>query len=180
MIRCEFEIGDNKQVVDTFDAYRFVYLDSDDVLHPAIVANEETSYADEDGCHSSMKYVTTGFEYKIKFLVLSGNKPGDRANTWIRKFLGDIHDGDELKDIVFYNPHKRIKVKGQLKDIEYSGLYRHNGIQDSVQLEMTLIVRDPADCNFDYFTGRDGGVCFSRGYWINPLPWDNTYGWLNI
>lgn len=180
MIRCEFEIGDDKQVVDTFDAYRFIYVDSDDTLHPSIVANEETSYADEDGCHSSMKYIQTGFEYKIKFLVLSSNRPGDRANTWIRKFVNDIHDGDELKDIVFYNTHKRIKIKGQLKDIDYSDLYRHNGIQDSVKLEMTLIVRDPSDCKFDYFANISGDVCFTRGYWVNQFPWDNDKGWVNI
>lgn len=175
MIRCSFDIGGN--VVDTFDAYRFIYVESDDRLHPAVVANEETSYADETGCHSTRKYIPTGFEYKIRFLVLARNIVGDRVNTWIRKFLNDIHDGDELKDIVFYNEYKRIKVKGQLKGIEYSDFYRDRGADDNVQVELTMIVREASYFVHNYFIAKESA--FSKGYWDNILPWLNDTAWAN-
>jgi hypothetical protein len=125
MIKVRLQIGSGG-VLDTEQAYGFIYLDSDKRVGAPSRGFESTSYPEEDGEHIIPKAVDAAFDYKVKFFVQGTTL--ENANAKISAFNASLYDyvldeDDEptpvkqYKQVTFYNDYKRHKIVGYPSEI---------------------------------------------------------------
>lgn len=150
MIRVGFSFDGGATVHDSYDRYRWVYADSDDAMGAPLKENDKVEFENGKAAYTN-KYHEKEFDYKITFVASGANTDKDNAvNSYIGKFMDDIHTGERMNEITFYDPRKGLKIVGIYKDIEESNFHRRAGIEDCVKIELTLRVLDPRKCDFDY------------------------------
>lgn len=155
-IRCGIQIGEG-EIQDTYDAFGFIYIESDHRTAAPEKDRETTSYAEEEGEHIDLRTVDAAFDYKVKFLLECPNNNIDNANEKIRKFNEIIRTTDfenhtkTCKRITLWNWYKRVKISG-IPDViaEATDFYRdrHGKVLDCVLFELKIRVDKPSDCNF--------------------------------
>lgn len=74
MIKARFQIAGEKNPIDTYDKYGFIYVSSDNIFAPPQKEFERTTYAEENGEHIDPRANDDKFEYNAKFLV-KPNRP---------------------------------------------------------------------------------------------------------
>ena len=116
MIKARFQITGEKEPIDTYDKYGFIYVSSDNIFAPPQKEFKRTTYAEENGEHIDPRANDDKFEYKTKFLVkpnrpdfgsnlvpnlaFDTNKPYQRVIPNQQKFSEQCYvwDCSELKD----------------------------------------------------------------------------------
>lgn len=160
MIKVRLQIG-NGEVLDTEQAYGFIYLDSDKRVGAPSRGFESTSYPEEDGEHIIPKAVDAAFDYKVKFFVQGTTL--ENANAKISAFNASLYDyvldeDDEptpvkqYKQVTFYNDYKRHKIVGYPSEIAEANDFwrdRTNQVNDVVVVEWTIRVNKPSLCDFN-------------------------------
>lgn len=155
MIRVGFSFDGGASVHDTYDRYRWIYVDSDDAFGAPLKENDKVEY-ENGGLAYTKKYYEKEFDYKINFVARGVNRTeDDAANAYLGVFMNDIHTGEDMNEVTFYNPYKGVKIVGIYKDIEEKDFYRREGFEDCVRIELTLRVLDPRKCDFDYVESQD-------------------------
>lgn len=154
MIKVRLQIGDGN-IVDTEDAFGFIYLDSDKRVGAPSKGFEKTSYPEEEGEHILPKTVDDAFDYKVKFFI-QGDTLAD-ANAKITAFNAALHgepDANGLKEyyqVTFYNDYKRHKIVGYPSEIAEATDFwrdRDNVVNDVVVVEWNIRVTKPSLCDF--------------------------------
>ena len=160
MIKVRLKIGEGS-IVDTEDAYGFIYLDSDKRTGAPSKGFEKTSYPEEEGEHILPRTVDDAFDYKVKFFVQADSLAN--ANAKISAFNASLYDyvldeEDEptsvkqYKQVTFYNDYKRHKIVGYPSEIsEAEDFWRDttNQVNDVVIVEWTIRVNKPSLCDFN-------------------------------
>lgn len=150
MIRVEFSFDGGTNIYDSYDRYRWVYADSDDIMGAPMKDNEKTEF-EKGRLDYTKKYYEESFDYKITFVANGADTNKDNAaNSYLRKFMSDIHTDDEMNEITFYDKRKGVKIVGIYKDIKESDFHRSVGFEDCLKIELTLRVLEPQKCEFDY------------------------------
>jgi hypothetical protein len=154
MINVRLQIGDG-EIVDTFEAYSFVYVEADDRFAPPTKGFESTTYAEQEGENIDPRTVDDAFDYKVKFVVLTPNSELEDANKKIRAFnqllytkSGDIKT---FKTVTFFNDYKKVKIVGTPNPLdEAKDFYRDSkgNVYDAVQVEWSIRVSNPKLCDF--------------------------------
>lgn len=154
MIKVRLQIGSGS-IVDTEEAYGFIYLDSDKRVGAPSKGFEKTSYPEEEGEHILPKTVDDAFDYKVKFFI-QGDTLAD-ANAKIVAFNAALHgtpDANGLKEyyqVTFYNDYKRHKIVGYPSEIAEATDFwrdRDNAVNDVVVVEWNIRVTKPSLCDF--------------------------------
>lgn len=157
MIRTRIQI-DGGEILDTYDAFGFIYKSSDNRFSPPEKELDTSSYAEEDGEHVDLRTVYDAFDYNVEFVIEAYNRNFENANSKIKAFNDAIRDyTDKIKTckyITFYNDFKRCKITGIPKTIQTVGeddfFRRADGsIMDCVVVQLTIRVTDPTKCDFD-------------------------------
>lgn len=157
MIRSRLQIGDGS-IVDTYDAYKLIQMESDTRFEAPIKKRDVTSYAEEAGGHVDPRTVQDAFDYKVTFIIEAPNSNLENANAVIATFNKKLYTQEAAsgvrtyKEVTFYNDFKRIKIVGIPEPIqEAKSLYRRqNGdVMDCAQVEWTIRVSDPTKCDFN-------------------------------
>lgn len=155
MIKVRLQIGSGS-ILDTEDAYGFIYLDSDKRVGAPSKGFETTSYPEEEGDHILPKSVDAAFDYKVKFFVRASSL--ENANAKIAAFNAALHDTPDtngLKEyyqVTFYNDYKRHKIVGYPTEIAEAQEFwrdKSNQINDVVVVEWTIRVTKPSLCDFN-------------------------------
>lgn len=164
MLRARIKIGSGS-VVDTFDQYGLVYLDSDKRTAAPTKGFESTQYPEEEGEHIMTKTVDAAFDYTVKFFIQATSL--ENANERVKVFNDAILPKDQNSDtrtaqkIEFYNDHKRNKIVGYAPQpmAEPTEFWRDpkNQINDVVVVELTIRVNKPSLCDFALSAGSGGG-----------------------
>lgn len=153
MLRVSFSFDGGDSVHDSYDRYRWIYVDSDDAFSAPLKENDKVAY-ENGGLAYTNKYHEKEFDYKINFVARGVNRTeDDAANAYLNTFMEDIHTGEEMNEITFYNPYKGVKIVGVYKEVEEKNFLRREGVEDCVRIELTLRVLDPSKCDFDYVEG---------------------------
>lgn len=159
MIKVRLQIGSG-DILDTEEAYGFIYLDSDKRVGAPSKGFESTSYPEEDGEHIIPYSVDAAFDYKVKFFVQATSVAN--ANAKIAAFNSALYDyiTDEnenptpvkmYKQVTFYNDYKRHKIVGYPQEISEAEDFwrdRTNQVNDVVVIEWTIRVNKPSLCDF--------------------------------
>lgn len=159
MIKVRLQIGSG-DILDTEEAYGFIYLDSDKRVGAPSKGFESTSYPEEDGEHIIPYSVDAAFDYKVKFFVQATSVAN--ANAKIAAFNSALYDyiTDEnenptpvkmYKQVTFYNDYKRHKIVGYPQEISEAEDFwrdRTNQVNYVVVIEWTIRVNKPSLCDF--------------------------------
>lgn len=154
-VRIQIESGN---IVDTYTAYKFIYLSADNRVDAPVKELESTSYPEEPGKHFYKKTVSDSFDYKVTFLVESGGSL-TTVNSKIATFNSLLYSEDStthvktLKKVTFYNDYKNVKIVGYAEPIaEATDFWKDkNGRSSSfAQVELTIHVENPMECDFNY------------------------------
>lgn len=146
------------QILDTYEGYGLIFMESDNRMEAPIKKRDTTSYAEEAGEHVDPRTVQDAFDYKVKFLIEAPNKNLQNANAKIAAFNKQLYTQVSnshirtYKEVTFYDDYKRVKIVGLPEPIaEVEKLYRRqNGSQmDCAVVELTIHVCDPTKCDFD-------------------------------
>ena len=155
MIQSRLQIADG-DILNLYDGYKLIHMETDTRFESPIKKRDTTSYAEEAGEHTDPRTVQDAFDYKVTFFVEAPNKDLTNANAVIDEFNRKLYtqDGEirTYKEITFYNDFKRIKIVGLPEPIqEAKSLYRRqNGeVMDCAQVEWTIRVSDPTQCDFN-------------------------------
>lgn len=163
MIRARIKIGDG-EILDTYDFFRFIYVDADERTESPMKEFESTTYTEESGEHVDTRTVSDVFDYKVTFLIEAPNKDLLNANSVIARFNRELYEIDghvrRFKRVEFYNDYNRVKIVGIPRLIsEPKEFFRHsNGkILDCVKVEFTIHVDKPdlCDYNLSYGDGKN-------------------------
>lgn len=158
MIKVRLQIGSGS-IIDTEDAYGFIYLDSDKRVGAPSKGFETTSYPEEEGDHILPKSVDAAFDYKVKFFVRASSL--ENANAKIAAFNAALHgtpDTNGLKEyyqVTFYNDYKRHKIVGYPSEIAEASEFwrdRTDQLNDIIVIEWTIRVNKPSLCDFNLTT----------------------------
>lgn len=157
MINVRLQIGTG-EAVDTYAAYKFIYLSADNRVGAPMKELESTSYPEEPGKHFYAKTVSDAFDYKVTFLVESGGSLAT-VNSKIADFNTLLYSEDStthiktLNKVTFFNDYKNVKIVGYPVLIsEATDFWKDkNGRSSSfAQVEFTIHVENPMDCDFNY------------------------------
>ena len=155
MIKVRLQIGEGA-IVDTEDAYGFIYLDSDKRTGAPSKGFEATAYPEEEGEHLLPVTVDAAFDYTVKFFVQVTTLAN--ANAKITAFNGALHGtpnerGEkEYYQVTFYNDYKRHKIVGYPSEIAEASEFwrdRTNQVNDVVVIEWNIRVNTPSLCDFN-------------------------------
>lgn len=156
MINVRLQIGDG-EILDTFEAHKLIYMDSDHHTEAPIKKRDTTSYAEEAGEHTDPRTVQDAFDYKVRFVIDTQDTDLASANAIVAAFNSKLYtqpaDSDirTYKEVTFYNDYKRVKIVGLPEPIaEPKEMYRTKGGHDCAIVELTLRVTDPTKCDFNY------------------------------
>ena len=155
MLTARIKIGGGN-IVDTYETYGFVYLDSDKRVGPESKGFETVAYPEEEGEHILPKTVDAAFDYKVKFFIQADSL--ENANDKIAAFNAALYTQDEgsdtkvYKQVEFYNDYKRHKIVGYPKPIAEAEDFwrdRKNQVNDVVIIEWTIRVTKPSLCDYN-------------------------------
>lgn len=142
-------------ILDTFEEFGLIYIESDNRTAPPEKKRETTSYAEEEGEHTDPRTVDDVFDYKITFLLETRSSNLENANINIKKFndaIRSVSNGVKTcRRIALYNDYKRFKIVGIPELLsEPKEFWRDkNGKQyDCVLIELTIHVDKPSECDF--------------------------------
>lgn len=159
MIKVRLQIGSG-DILDTEEAYGFIYLDSDKRVGAPSKGFESTSYPEEDGEHIIPYSVDAAFDYKVKFFVQATSVANANAkiaafNSALYDYITDENDNPTpvkmYKQVTFYNDYKRHKIVGYPQEISEAEDFwrdRTNQVNDVVVIEWTIRVNKPSLCDF--------------------------------
>ena len=154
MLRVRIRIGTG-EIVDSFNGYGFVYLDSDKRVGPGQKEFESTQYPEEEGEHINPKTVDAPFDYKVKFFVQADSV--DDANDKIATFNALLHSTPtasgqkEYYQVTLFNDYKRQKIVGYPHEIEEASEFWRdpkNQLTDVIVIEWTIRVNKPSLCEW--------------------------------
>lgn len=158
MLTARIKIGDG-EIVDTYEAYGLIYLDSDKRTAAPSKGFDSTSYPEEEGEHILPKTVDDAFDYKVKFFIQADSI--QNANTRLKAFNEALYTQEEESDVKtfhrveFYNDYKRHKIVGYPQPIAEATEFwrdRKSQLNDIVIVEFTIRVVTPSLCDFDIST----------------------------
>lgn len=158
MIRVRLQIADG-EIVDTYDAYRLIYMDvKEHIFAPELVDFETSTHAEEEGEEIDPRTTFKAFDYVVQFLVEAPNSNIDNANRRIATFNKLLYDETEdsdikvFKQVSFFNDDDKVKIVGYPKLISKATEFwrdRHGRQHDAVQVEWTIRVNKPSKCDFE-------------------------------
>lgn len=158
MLTARIKIGEG-EIVDTYEAYGFIYLDSDKRTAAPVKGFDSTSYPEEEGEHILPKTVDDAFDYKVKFFIQADSL--QNANTKLKAFNESLYTQEEGSDVKtfrqveFYNDYKRHKIVGYPQPIAEATEFwrdRRSQLNDIVIVELTIRVVTPSLCDYDIST----------------------------
>lgn len=154
MIKVRIQIGDS-EILDTFDAYKLIYMSADNRTEAPIKKRDTTTYAEEAGEHIDARVVQDAFDYNVTFIIDGQDSDLNRVNEIISNFNKQLYSqeaGSDIrtyKEVTFYNDFKPCKIVGIPNPIaECKEFYKSRSGHEYAQVEFTIRVCDPTKCNF--------------------------------
>lgn len=155
MINASIQIGDG-EILDTYVAYKLIYLSSDNRTEAPIKKRDATCYAEQAGANVDPRTVQDEFDYKVVFVIDGQDKDMERVSAIIKTFNSKLYtqaEGSDVrtyKAVAFYNYDKHIKIVGLPEPIaEPKDFKKSRNGYEYAQVEFAIHVNDPKKCDFD-------------------------------
>lgn len=176
MMTCRIQIEDG-EVLDSFEGWGLIFIDSDTRTAPPEKGRARTSYIGEPGEHEDPRTVDDAFDYWVDFAISTPNSDLQNANAKIAAFNEAIRerlegetDPDDpessvrltenvkrCRTLTLYNDRMRVRVTGTPELIaEPKDFYRRQdkSRMDCVEIRLNIRVTDPRLCDWNLKDGK--------------------------
>lgn len=166
MIKVRLQVGDG-EIKDTYDAYRLIYLKSDNRFAPPTKGFAKSSYPEQAGENVDPRTVDDAFDYSVTFCIEAPKRNIDSVNARIKAFNELMYSKQKDSDIktftefTFYNDHKAVKLTGipePIAEVSEDDIVQYpiNGVvYNFAVVVLKLRVTDPNKCDWNLLSQKE-------------------------